>query len=30
LSDAELEEYRVSHAHKPLKYPYAPKPDRDS
>jgi hypothetical protein len=30
LSDAELEEYRASHAHKPLKYPYAPKPDQDS
>ncbi len=29
LSDAELDEYRSSHAHKPLKYPYAPKPDRD-
>ncbi len=30
LSDEELEEYRTSHAHKPLKYPYAPKPDQDS
>lgn len=30
LSDAELDEYRTSHALKPLKYPYAPKPDQDS
>ncbi|MGD0957007.1 MAG: hypothetical protein ABR953_09265 [Candidatus Acidiferrales bacterium] len=30
LSDAELDEYRVGHAPKPLKYPYAPKPDTDT
>jgi hypothetical protein len=30
LSDEELDEYRVSHAHKPLKYPYAPKPDPEA
>jgi hypothetical protein len=29
LSDAELEDYRTSHAHKPAKYPYAPKPEAD-
>jgi hypothetical protein len=29
LSNAELDEYRASHNHKPLKYPYAPKPDSD-
>ena len=27
LSDAELDDYRVSHTHKPPKYPYAPKTD---
>jgi hypothetical protein len=27
LSDAELDDYRVAHTHKSLKYPYAPKPD---
>jgi hypothetical protein len=27
LSDAELDDYRVSHMHKPPKYPYAPKTD---
>jgi hypothetical protein len=30
LSDAELDEYRTAHTHKPLKYPYAPKPDQDA
>jgi hypothetical protein len=29
LSNAELDEYRTSHAHKPSKYPYAPKPDQE-
>ena len=27
LSDAELDDYRVTHTHKPPKYPYAPKPE---
>ena len=26
LSDTELADYATTHAHKPLKYPYAPKP----
>ncbi|HKV04261.1 MAG TPA: hypothetical protein VJO53_04040 [Candidatus Acidoferrales bacterium] len=30
LSDLELDEYRTAHTLKPLKYPYAPKPDRDA
>jgi hypothetical protein len=30
LSNAELDDYRTSHAHKPPKYPYAPKPAEDS
>lgn len=30
LTDAELDEYRTTHMHKPPKYPYAPKPDPDA
>jgi hypothetical protein len=30
LSDAELDEYSATHTHKPLKYPYAPKPDPEA
>jgi hypothetical protein len=30
LTDAELDEYRTTHMHKPPKYPYAPKPDQDA
>lgn len=30
LSDEELDEYRTAHLSKPLKYPYAPKPDRNA
>jgi len=30
LSNQELDEYRVAHATKTLKYPYAPKPDPEA
>jgi hypothetical protein len=30
LTDAELDEYRTTHMHKPPKYPYAPKPEQDA
>jgi len=30
LSNEELDEYRTAHAHKPLKYPYAPRSDQDA
>jgi len=29
ISDAELEEYRTAHSHKPSKYPYAPKREEE-
>lgn len=30
LSDAELEDYRTAHAHKPPKYPHAPRPAEEN
>ncbi len=30
LSNQELDEYRVAHTSKTLKYPYAPKPDPEA
>jgi hypothetical protein len=30
LTNQELEEYRVAHMSKPLKYPYSPKPDPEA